>query len=75
MAKKRKHSSQSGPTGSNHVRATAVYGKASAFQVECLLFKQPPTEYSEANYRTICEHAAQVYEVKTYGDDVCPLRV
>ena len=53
-----------GPTGSNHVRATAVYGKASGFQVECLLFKQPPTEYSEANYRTICEHAAQVYEVK-----------
>lgn len=53
-----------GPTGSNHVRATAVYGKASGFQVECLLFKQPPTEYSEANYRTICEHADQVYEVK-----------
>ena len=53
-----------GPTGSNHVRATAVYGKASGFQVECLLFKQPPTEYSAANYRTICEHADQVYEVK-----------
>jgi D-cysteine desulfhydrase len=53
-----------GPTGSNHVRATAVYGKASGFQVECLLFKQPPTEYSETNYRMIYEHAAQVYEVK-----------
>lgn len=53
-----------GPTGSNHVRATAVYGKASGFRVECLLFKQPSTEYSEINYRTICEHAAQVYEVK-----------
>ena len=53
-----------GPTGSNHVRATAVYGKASGFQVECLLFKQPQTEYSEANYRMIYEHAAQVYEVK-----------
>ena len=53
-----------GPTGSNHVRATAVYGKASGFRVECLLFKQPPTEYSEANYRTICENAYQVYEVK-----------
>jgi len=53
-----------GPTGSNHVRATAVYGKASGFHVECLLFKQPPTEYSEANYRMIYEHAAQVYEVK-----------
>ena len=52
-----------GPTGSNHVRATAVYGKASGFQVECLLFKQPPTEYSETNYRVICEHAAAVYEV------------
>ena len=35
-----------GPTGSNHVRATAVYGKASGFNVECLLFKQPPTELS-----------------------------
>ena len=53
-----------GPTGSNHARATAVYGKAAGFQVECLLFKQPPTEYSETNYRVICEHAAQVHEVK-----------
>lgn len=53
-----------GPTGSNHVRATAVYGKASGFRVQCLLFKQPPTDYSEANYRTICEHADQIYEVK-----------
>ena len=53
-----------GPTGSNHVRATAVYGKASGFRVQCLLFKQPPTEYSETNYRTICEHADQIYEVK-----------
>ena len=53
-----------GPTGSNHVRATAVYGKAAEFQVECLLFKQPLTEYSETNYRMIYEHAAQVYEVK-----------
>ena len=53
-----------GPTGSNHVRATAVYGKATGFQVECLLFKQLPTEYSETNYRMIYEHAVQVYEVK-----------
>ena len=53
-----------GPTGSNHVRATAVYGKASGFHVECLLFKQPPTEYSETNYRTICEQADQVHEVQ-----------
>ena len=53
-----------GPTGSNHVRATAVYGKAAGFQVECLLFKQPPTEYSETNYRMIYEHADQVHEVK-----------
>ena len=53
-----------GPTGSNHVRATAVYGKASGFRVECLLFKQPPTEYSEANYCTTCENADRVYEVK-----------
>lgn len=53
-----------GPTGSNHVRATAVYGKASGFRVECLLFKQPRTEYSEANYRTICESATRVYEVR-----------
>ena len=53
-----------GPTGSNHVRATVVYGKASDFRVECLLFKQPPTEYSETNYHTICEHADRVHEVK-----------
>ena len=53
-----------GPTGSNHVRATAVYGKTSGFNVECLLFKQPPTEYSEANYRKICENAYRVYEVQ-----------
>ncbi len=53
-----------GPTGSNHVRATTVYGKASGFSVECLLFKQPPTEYSETNYRTICEQADRVHEVQ-----------
>lgn len=53
-----------GPTGSNHVRATTVYGKASGFRVECMLFKQPPTEYSETNYRTICEQADRVYEVQ-----------
>ncbi len=53
-----------GPTGSNHVRATTVYGKASGFRVECLLFKQPRTENSETNYRTICENATEVYEVK-----------
>ena len=56
-----------GPTGSNHVRATVVYGKTSGFRVECLLFKQPRTEYSEANYRTICEHADRVYEVQRMG--------
>ena len=53
-----------GPTGSNHVRATVVYGKASGFHVECLLFKQPPTEYSETNYRTICAQADRVREVQ-----------
>ena len=53
-----------GPTGSNHVRATVVYGKASNFRVECLLFKQPRTEYSEANYLAICEQADQVHEVQ-----------
>ena len=53
-----------GPTGSNHVRATVVYGKASGFHVECLLFKQPPTEYSETNYRAICEQADRVHAVQ-----------
>ncbi len=53
-----------GPTGSNHVRATAVYGRASGFRVECLLFKQPLTEYSETNFRTTCENACRVYKVK-----------
>lgn len=53
-----------GPTGSNHVRATVVYGKAAGFRVACLLFQQPLTEYSELNYQTICENAAAVQEVK-----------
>ena len=53
-----------GPTGSNHVRATVVYGKASGFRVETLLFKQRPTEYSEMNYRAICEQADRVHEVQ-----------
>ena len=56
-----------GPTGSNHVRATAVYGRASGFNVECLLFQQPPTEYSDANYRKICENASRVHEVRHLG--------
>ena len=53
-----------GPTGSNHVRATVVYGKSANFRVECLLFKQPRTEYSETNYRVICEGADRVHEVQ-----------
>ena len=53
-----------GPAGSNHVRATVVYGKASGFRVECLLFKQPRTEYSERNYSTIREQADRVHEVQ-----------
>ncbi len=56
-----------GPTGSNHVRATVVYGKSAGFRVECLLFQQPTTEYSELNYTTIREHAEQIYEVKYMG--------
>ncbi len=53
-----------GPTGSNHVRATVVYGKAAGFYVECLLFKQPPTEHSETNYGTICEQADRVHKAQ-----------
>ena len=53
-----------GPTGSNHVRATVVYGRAAGFRVACLLFRQPRTEYSELNYQTICENAAEIHEVR-----------
>ena len=56
-----------GPTGSNHVRATATYGTATGFDLHCLLLNQPHTDYLEGNFDAICANAAQVKQVAHWG--------
>ena len=56
-----------GPKGSNHVRATAVYGKESGFEVHCLLFNQPHTDYLEGNFNAISTHAVRIKQVAHWG--------
>jgi D-cysteine desulfhydrase len=56
-----------GPTGSNHVRATAVYGKSAGFEVHCLLFNQPHTDYLEGNFNAISTHAVRIKQVAHWG--------
>ena len=50
-----------GPKGSNHVCATIKYGKAVGFQCHCLLFDQPPSEFSETNFQQIRMCADRVH--------------
>ena len=57
-----------GPKGSNHVCATAIYGKAAGFCVHCLLFDQPHTEYLETNFQAIRTQADQVQQVTHRGN-------
>lgn len=52
-----------GPKGSNHVRATVAYGKATGFCVHCLLFDQSHTDYLEDNFQAICAQADRVQQV------------
>ena len=56
-----------GPTGSNHVRATAVYGNAAGFAVHCLLLDQPHTDYLESNFNAISAHADRIKQVTHWG--------
>ena len=56
-----------GPKGSNHVRATAVYGKESGFEVHCLLFNQPHTDYLESNFNAISANTVRIKQVAHWG--------
>ena len=56
-----------GPTGSNHVRATAVYGKSAGFEVHCLLFDQPHTDYLEGNFNAISANTVRIKQVAHWG--------
>ena len=49
LAEKRKTVITFGARGSNHVRATAVYGKQLGLRIHAILTPQPPTSYLEAN--------------------------
>jgi hypothetical protein len=49
LAEKRKSVITFGARGSNHVRATAVYGKQLGLRIHAILTPQPPTSYLEAN--------------------------
>jgi D-cysteine desulfhydrase len=49
LAEKRKSVITFGARGSNHVRATAVYGKQLGLSVHAVLTPQPATAYLEAN--------------------------
>jgi D-cysteine desulfhydrase len=49
LAEKRKSVITFGARGSNHVRATAVYGKQLGLSVHAILTPQPTTTYLEAN--------------------------
>jgi 1-aminocyclopropane-1-carboxylate deaminase/D-cysteine desulfhydrase-like pyridoxal-dependent ACC family enzyme len=60
-----------GPKGSNYVRATAVYGKAAGFDVQCLLYEQPHTGYYDSNFHTIYAHADRIREVTYKAPMVC----
>ncbi len=52
-----------GAAGSNHVRATVVYGKAAGFYIHCLLFNRSHTDSLADNLQVICDQADQVQQV------------
>lgn len=56
-----------GAVGSNHVRATAVYGAQLGLQVHAVLAPQPSTPYLEANLRADRAAGATLYFVESYA--------
>jgi 1-aminocyclopropane-1-carboxylate deaminase/D-cysteine desulfhydrase-like pyridoxal-dependent ACC family enzyme len=56
-----------GAVGSNHVRATAVYGGQLGLQVHAVLAPQPSTAYLEANLSADRAAGATLHFVESYG--------
>ncbi len=57
-----------GARGSNHVRATAVYGKQLGLRVHAVLTPQPPTPYLEANLLADRAAGATLHFVDSYRE-------
>jgi D-cysteine desulfhydrase len=56
-----------GAVGSNHVRATAVYGRQLGLQVHAVLAPQPTTPYLEANLLADRDAGATLHFVESYA--------
>jgi 1-aminocyclopropane-1-carboxylate deaminase/D-cysteine desulfhydrase-like pyridoxal-dependent ACC family enzyme len=65
LAEKRRAVITFGAHGSNHVRATAVYGAQVGLQVHAVLAPQPPTSYLEANLEADRAAGATLHFVDT----------
>jgi D-cysteine desulfhydrase len=70
LAEQRKSVLTFGARGSNHVRATAVYGKQLGLRVHAVLTPQPPTSYLEANLLADRAAGATLHFVDSYRDSV-----
>ncbi len=67
LAEKRRSLITFGATGSNHVRATAVYGAQLGLRVHAVLTPQPETSYSAANLQANRDAGAVIHMVDSYG--------
>jgi 1-aminocyclopropane-1-carboxylate deaminase/D-cysteine desulfhydrase-like pyridoxal-dependent ACC family enzyme len=67
LAEKRRSLITFGATGSNHVRATAVYGAQLGLRVHAVLTPQPETSYSAANLQADRDAGAIIHMVDSYG--------
>ena len=56
-----------GAVGSNHVRATAIYGRQVGLQVHAVLAPQPPTPYLDANLLADRAAGATLHFVESYS--------
>lgn len=67
LAEKRRSLITFGATGSNHVRATAVYGAQLGLRVHAVLSPQPETSYLAANLQADRDAGAVIHMVDSYG--------
>lgn len=67
LAEKRRSLITFGATGSNHVRATAVYGAQLGLRVHAVLSPQPETSYLAANLQADRDAGAIIHMVDSYG--------
>jgi D-cysteine desulfhydrase len=67
LAEKRRSLITFGATGSNHVRATAVYGAQVGLRVHAVLSPQPETSYLAANLQADRDAGAVIHMVDSFG--------